>query len=169
MSGTQVPHRLRTRRRRLVVVGLVVVGLGAALVATLQVEPLRAALWHAVGQPCGEVSLPPDPRSPLIGASPHDNRAAEACFAQYYAHCQPVSLTASQSRGIDTISTDTFVVEPSLVGPCGLADRSEYLADAGLIRSGRTVSCAGLTQEPDGLLVHGCGGPGGDMLLPLDG
>jgi hypothetical protein len=165
MPDTPVPHALRSTRRRLALTGLAIVllGLVAAAVVTLRVEPMRAALWHAVGPSCGQVQLPPPGRS-----GTHDNRAAEACFAQAYARCQAASLTASQLLGVDTASADTYVVEPAILGPCGLAVRWESLVDAGFIRQGGTLSCAGLTAETDGLLVRGCGSAG-ETLLPLEG
>jgi hypothetical protein len=163
MPDTQVPHRPRPTRRRLVIAGLFVVGLAAVLAVTQQIMPLRATFWQMVGQPCGEVQIP-RPQ----GASSHDNRAAEACFAQHYAHCQPASLTASHLLGVDTSSTDTFVVEPGFLGPCGLADHWESLVDAGFIRTSGTVDCTGLTLAADGLRVRGCGSLG-NRLLPSEG
>jgi hypothetical protein len=145
---------------------VVVVVLAGLLVAALRVEPLRASLWQAVGPSCGAVRLPPVGIAGPGGA--HDNRGPEACFARAYARCQAASLTASQLLGIDTSSTDTFVVEPGLLGPCGLADRWESLVDAGLIRQGGTVSCTGMELESDGLHIRGCGSLG-DSVLPPQG
>jgi hypothetical protein len=110
------------------------------------------------------VQLPPAGRPATAGGT-QDNRGAEACLAHAYARCQAASLSTSQLTGVDTAFTQTFVVEPGIVGPCGLADRWQNLVDAGLIRTGGTESCFGLTQEPDGLLIRECGSQG-DTMLP---
>ena len=154
-------HAMLLRRLRLIL--LVVVVLAVIVVLALSVEPARAAVWRAVGQQCGMLDFPRTPVPPV----PRDYVPAEDCFAIAYYRCQAATLTARQS-GIDTILTQTFVVEPALafVLPCGLADVWSSSVDAGRIRRSGTESCQGLTQQPDGgLLFQGCGQLG-DIVVP---
>lgn len=152
-------HAMLLRRVRLIL--LVVVVLAAIVVLSVSVEPARAAVWHVLGQRCGELDF-----SRTGSPVPRDFTAAEDCFAIAYYRCQAATLTVRQS-GIDTILTQTFVVEPALafVLPCGLADVWSNSVDAGRIRRSGTESCQGLTQQPDGLLFQGCGQLG-DIVVP---
>lgn len=153
------PKQHATLLRRVRLILLVLVVLAGIAVLALSVEPARAAVWHAVGQQCGDLTFP---SAPLV----RDFTAAEDCFAIAYYRCQATSLTVRQPE-IDTILTQTFVVEPSLafVRPCGLADVWSNSVDAGRIRRSGTESCRGLTQQPDGLLFQGCGQLG-DIFVP---
>lgn len=147
--------------RRTARVVVVLVALGAILLVSLTREPMRAAIWQRLGQPCGTVGTTLQGR-PLT--DPTTTQRTEACFVDGYAHCRAVSLDDMYNFG-DGYTTDTFVVEPAL-GPlagCAVADALRTVIVGGGTFT-RTERCAGVVQRPDGLHVLGCG-PLGDITV----
>jgi hypothetical protein len=162
MPHTQTQLAPRATLEYLILAGLVIALVVGSFVM-LRVEPMRAAIWQSAGPSCGVVALPPPPSSGLISSGTNDNTAAETCFARAFARCHAASIYAYERTGLDTSIDQTFVVEPAILGPCGLADQWRDVVD--VERHGFTASCAGLTVQTDGLLVRGCGSLG-DILLP---
>jgi hypothetical protein len=142
---------------------VILLALGGAMLASLTLEPMRAAIWQRRSQLCGEiVAVNAKPPKQLTGSA--TVRQAEDCFMNGYAHCQLVSLSYTLGA-TDAFTTDTFVVEPAF-GPlagCSLAE-----AWNGWV-STRTYSgtnhCVGVVRQADGLHVRGCGG-GEDIVIP---
>jgi hypothetical protein len=123
MPSTQTQPDPHATRWLLIQVGLVVILLLAAAIIALRVEPVRAAIWQSAGPSCGLVALLPSPNSGLNRIVASDNTAAETCFARSFARCQAASLTVYERTGLDSTFNQTFVVEPAVLGPCGLADQ----------------------------------------------
>jgi hypothetical protein len=154
--GCDSTQRGRTRWIRRTAIGLaILVALGGILLASVTLEPMRAAVWQTLGQKCGTVGTGLQGR-PLV--DPATTTREEARFVRAYARCQAATLDDTVNFG-DGTTTQTFVVEPA-VGPlvgCGVADAltTNIVGGSGPFR--RTERCAGLVQRPDGLHILGCG------------
>ena len=147
------------RQLVLVVVGLL--ALSGALLASLTLEPARAAIWQRLGQRCGTV-VAQDTPAPKPVTNPATVRQAEDCFMHGYVRCQAVSLEYSLG-GTDYLKTHTFVVEPGLAG-CTLADAYQITLASGGSTYKETDRCASVAQQAGGLHILGCG-RWGDILI----
>lgn len=142
---------------------VLIVGVMLLLLACSVVNPPRSVLWNAVGLSCGQFAVTWGKPSP-----PHALTPEESCFKRDFDRCQAASITMTE-QGVDTARINTFVVEPALVGiiPCELTDMATSISALSSWRITRTYTCAGLTQEPDGLHIHACGQLG-DITLPAE-
>ncbi len=161
---TTPPSSVRTRWvRRTAIVGVVLVALGGILLASVTLEPMRTAVWQALGQKCGTVGTDLDGR-PVVNQATAQHE--EACFVSGYVHCRAVTF-ANLVDFQDGTTTQTFVVE-SAVGPlvgCGVVvSASTSIIGGRPFR--RTERCKAVVQHPGGLTVLGCGALG-HIVIPI--
>jgi len=119
---------------------------------------IEMAYWKSQAQACGLLSEYADG---LRRGSYGDPQAATTCFMQAYAHCHAATLVESFT-GTDTRETYTFAIEPVLIVGGGHPCSIQLNLTLGVIFANRRshndwVTCAGVDQRPDGLLVSGCG------------
>jgi hypothetical protein len=142
---------------------VVLVALGSILLASVTLDPMRTAVWQALGQKCGTVGTGLDGR-PVVNSATAQRE--EACFVSGYVHCRAVTF-ANAVDFQDGTTTQTFVVEPA-VGPlvgCGVVVSASTYFDGGR-QLQRMERCKGVLQHPDGLTVLGCGTLG-HIVIPI--
>lgn len=155
--GARLVGWLRGQRLPLVaLVALVVIAGGVA--AFLVAGPLRVGANDGSTQQCGTVHLV---RETAV-SNPDEAGRAGTCFAQAYTRCEPATLTVTR-MSIDVYTTETFTLARS-GGSCAITDKWSKVVDVQIHKAG-TESCAGLTTQPNGLLIRACGTLG-DRLVP---
>jgi len=95
--------------------------------------------------------------------NPGAARQAEDCFWRAYQTCSPATLAFSKT-GVDTVLTHTFTVTGNN-GKCAISDTVQNGGPDAIPTPPRTYTCAGLTQQADGLHFTSCGADG-DILVP---
>jgi hypothetical protein len=141
-------------RHRLLAIGavsilaLLIVGVGVAV----------AGRTPAQGQNCGTVQAS---ANGLI--NPAAARQAEDCFWRAFQACSPATLAFSK-MGVDTVLTRTFRSTEDN-GKCTISDTVQNGGPDAIPTPPRTYTCAGLTQQADGLHFTSCG-VDGDILVP---
>ena len=111
-----------------------------------------------VAQQCGTVQAS---ANGLI--NPAAARQAEDCFWRVSHACRPAALVFSKI-GIDTVLTRTFRSTEDH-GKCPILDTVQNGGPDSIPTPPRTYTCAGLTQQADGLHFSSCG-EDGDILVP---
>lgn len=83
---------------------------------------------------------------------------AENCFWQAFQHCRPATLVfITSSPGMALIRT--FTVHNNN-GSCSVSDAMQQRIASNPPSPAETYTCAGLTQQPGGLLFSSCGQDG---------
>lgn len=93
-------------------------------------------------------------------------KGVEDCFWQAYQKCSPATLVYSQGA-IDTATVYTFSLK-SQNGKCVIEDLLQHVILPRTPAPGVNGTCAGLTQQTDGLHFHACNNEG-DVLVPGGG
>lgn len=113
----------------------------------------------ATVQKCGTVHTLPDGKL----NDPTTAKATEDCFWSDYQKCQPATIVYS-AAGVDTINTSTFTLS-SVGGKCTIKDAVQFSIAPATPSAPKTYTCAGMTQQQDGLQISACGDRG-DVLIP---
>src|SRR6266581_600508 len=95
--------------------------------------------------------------------NPAAARQAEDCFWRVSHACRPATLVFSK-MGVDTVLTRTFRSTEDN-GKCAISDTVQNGGPDAVPTPPRTYTCAGLTQQADGLHFTSCGADG-DILVP---
>src|SRR6266849_7301608 len=143
-------HRLLATGAVLIL-ALLIVGVGVAVAF--------AGRTPAQGQNCGEVHT----LNTHFIESGEKVQQAENCFWQAFQTCSPATLAFSK-MGVDTVLTHTFTVTGNN-GKCAISDTVQNGGPDAVPTPPRTYTCAGLTQQEDGLHFTSCGADG-DILVP---
>ena len=143
-------------QHRLFAIGAVLIL--ALLIAVVGVTAAFAVRTPAQGQNCGTVHTS---ANRLI--NPAAARQAENCFWRVSHACRPAALVFSK-MGIDTVLTRTFRSTEDH-GKCPILDTVQNGGPDSIPTPPRTYTCAGLTQQADGLHFSSCG-EDGDILVP---
>jgi hypothetical protein len=143
-------------RHRLLAIGAVL--MLALLIVGVGVAVAYAGRTPAQGQNCGTVQAS---ANGLI--NPAAARQAENCFWQAFQTCSPATLAFSK-MGVDTVLTHTFTITGNN-GKCAISDTVQNGGPDAVPTPPRTYTCAGLTQQADGLHFTSCGADG-DILVP---
>ena len=147
--GARLVGWLRGQRLPLVALIAAVV-IAGGVVAFLVSGPLRAGATGGASQKCGTVHLVLE----TTVNNPAEAGRAGTCFAQAYSRCEPATLTVTR-MSIDVYTTETFTLARS-GGSCAITDKWSNVVDVQIHKTG-TESCAGLTTQPNGLLIRACG------------
>lgn len=100
---------------------------------------------------CGAVANGPRPLQNMPSAE-----HVEQCFAAAFTRCQAAKLLYTQG-GVDTVTTHALAVVPQAGSGCHITDsRQMTLAGSGHTGPTTVLTCAGATQQPDGLHISGC-------------
>lgn len=90
-------------------------------------------------------------------------KGIEDCFWQAYQQCTPATLVYAQGA-IDTATIYTFALK-SQNGKCMITDMLQHVVLPRSPTPGVNGTCAGLTQQTDGLHFRACNNQG-DVLVP---
>lgn len=108
-----------------------------------------------IGHNCGEaISIAPQSYDPDQG---------ELCLWQAYTSCKTSTLVFV-FRGVDTGVTHAITVQPRS-GGCAVTVTSQWYTAKYGGRAITTITCTGIQQKTDGLLLTACG-KSGDLYLP---
>jgi hypothetical protein len=116
-------------------------------------------------QKCGVVQTGPGPRK----VPTNDDLAKQAtdCFWKAFQQCRPANLIY-RAGGVDTIVVRTFTIQNNN-GKCSITDAAEhFIVPHPTPVVSKAFTCAGVTQQADGLHFSACG-EDGDVVVPSTG
>lgn len=156
-------------RKRLWIKG----GIAFAIVALLvsgwfwvsSTEPLRETISQWSAQQCGTIPFKLDNTTMLDPAATNVDQA-ETCFIHAFVACHAATLIVTY-RGLDTLLTDTFVVEPpmGISRSCRLVVAWHNSVDGDMIQRSGTDTCLQVVQETIALRFQECGWQG-SLIIP---
>lgn len=102
----------------------------------------------------------------IVPADVNHAKGVEDCFWQAFQQCAPATMIYSQNS-LDTGTIHNFSIK-NVNGKCTITDGVQHFIAPHPARSMTTYTCAGVTQQTEGLRFISCG-EAGNVLVPSVG